>query len=566
MTLSVANALPKTLIRGTQNSAQHIIKAHSANELFFAVVGHVGSGTSTIVKALERILNGDAGRPLPGGKPYQVKVLKARDAIVNWAENAGHLANGLKAGKVEQVIQLQDLGDAMREQDHSAVARSLINSIRLARAELKGEPTSNGVVQPDGSPRAYIIDALRHPAEAHLLRSLYRNAFALIGVVCNNETMRKERLREKFEGKTSDVSITDIMTRDSKDLDPEKKNGQRVMDTFHLADYFIDNSENRVIPKELEKRPLPNSNWTVNEQLLRLVKIITHESVERPTTSETAMHAAHGAQMRSACLSRQVGAALIDGNGNLISTGTNEVPRAGGGVYSQEDHSRSHEDFRCAYRDTPECSNTKEQETIIGDLIDTVAKTEALDAETRSLLQKALSEKGARKKLHQEFRRSRVGGLLEFSRAVHAEMDALLSAARVGTSTVNCRLFVTTYPCHYCARHIVSAGVTEVQYIEPYPKSQALALHGDSIATSLMKQSGSGVNGSKVLFRPFTGVAPRLYQRAFLKDRELKRQDGGFEMGEPDWGTAWDVSRFSYADLEVKLRADAPQEPEVRRG
>ena len=42
-------------------------------------------------------------------------------------------------------------------------------------------------------------------------------------------------------------------------------------------------------------------------------------------------------------------------------------------------------------------------------------------------------------------------------------------------------MFVTTFPCHYCARHIVSAGIDEVQYIEPYPKSQAIGLHRDSI-------------------------------------------------------------------------------------
>ena len=39
--------------------------------------------------------------------------------------------------------------------------------------------------------------------------------------------------------------------------------------------------------------------------------------------------------MRSACLSRQVGCALMDSAGTLIATGTNEAPRAGGGVYGE---------------------------------------------------------------------------------------------------------------------------------------------------------------------------------------------------------------------------------------
>lgn len=42
-------------------------------------------------------------------------------------------------------------------------------------------------------------------------------------------------------------------------------------------------------------------------------------------------------------------------------------------------------------------------------------------------------------------------------------------------------LYSTTYPCHGCAKHIVAAGISEVVYYEPYPKSRALALHDDSI-------------------------------------------------------------------------------------
>jgi len=37
------------------------------------------------------------------------------------------------------------------------------------------------------------------------------------------------------------------------------------------------------------------------------------------------------------------------------------------------------------------------------------------------------------------------------------------------------------FPCHYCEGQIVSGGVDEVQFIEPYPKSLAIDLHDDSI-------------------------------------------------------------------------------------
>lgn len=529
------SSVPRSPLQASRGS-QEVLKQHAANELVFAVVGHVGSGTSTIAEKLGELLAG----PRAAGGSYEVKLLKARDVITDWAQRHELLSEKLELGNLQHVIKLQNLGDSMREGDHTTVARALVEQIRRARATFQQKEPGTGAIQPDGRRRAYIIDAIRHPAEAHFLRSLYRNAFALIGVVCQEET-RAERLRGKYTRNAGDADIQDFMERDAKD--PDKKHGQRVSDAFHLADFFIDNSEERYLPRERgQTERQENPEWDVPDQLLRLVRIITHARVERPTTSETAMHAAYGAQMRSACLSRQVGAALIDGNGNLVATGANEVPRAGGGVYGQGfDEPSPRQDHRCAFRTNPYCSNTREQNEIIAGLLDSIPQLKGLSPEARAELQKQL-------------RRSRIGGLLEFSRAVHAEMDALLSAARMGASTQGSRLFVTTFPCHYCARHIVGAGVDEVQYIEPYPKSRAMDLHGDSITHSPRGWVAPSKGGSKVLFRPFTGVAPRLYWRAFLKDRELKSEvDGSMQIGAPDWGTAWDISQVSYAELEKKL-------------
>jgi hypothetical protein len=138
-------------------------------------------------------------------------------------------------------------------------------------------------------------------------------------------------------------------------------------------------------------------------------------------------------------------------------------------------------------------------------------------------------------------------------------MDALLSAGREGISTVAGRLYVTTFPCHYCARHIVSAGIDEVQFIEPYFKSRALNLHNDAITLEVTGWVPPSKGGRKVLFRPFVGVAPRLYKRAFLKDRELKNaQNGEFDMKPPAWGTAWHLRTTGYVELEAVL---AKQEP-----
>lgn len=84
---------------------------------------------------------------------------------------------------------LQDYGDDMRAeknsggtQDYAAIARALAIKIKAARANQMGVPSDPGkAVQPDGRPRAYILDSLRHPEEVNLLRRVYLRAFVLIG-------------------------------------------------------------------------------------------------------------------------------------------------------------------------------------------------------------------------------------------------------------------------------------------------------------------------------------------------------------------------------------------------
>jgi deoxycytidylate deaminase len=505
---------------------------NAANELVFAVVGHVGSGTSTIAEALMNIL---ASPSLEGGA-YEATVLKARVVIANWADQAGEKVPSTDRPDLGAVESFQDLGDEMRlkAKDNAAVAKGMILNIRQLRAQKRGlDDPGLGPVIPDGKRRAYILDSIRHPAEVELLRHIYQDAFILIGVVCE-EQRRLSRVMKKYED-AGETKARRFMKRDEK---AAEKHGQRVSDAFHLSDFFVDNTVERFEPSGAE-----NEAWDINAKLRRLVRIITHSAITRPEIGETAMQHAHSAAMQSACLSRQVGAALVDANGNVVATGTNEVPQAGGGLYGERFEET--EDHRCAFRRTGSpayCSNSREQIRIVDELIDEVPEL------------KAITDPIRRNSIRQLIRRGRVGDLLEFSRAVHAEMDAVLSAGREGISTIGTRLYVTTFPCHYCARHLVSAGVDEVQFIEPYPKSQALGLHADAIQLEATGWLPPSRGGMKVLFRPFVGVAPRLYRRAFLKDRELKNSDtGNIETASPEWGTPWHLRTVGYPELEAAL-------------
>ncbi|MGD0669523.1 MAG: anti-phage dCTP deaminase [Bryobacteraceae bacterium] len=524
-----------TTEQGERRDSRAVIGEHASGELFLGVVGHAGSGTSEVATSLARLLeDGNLG-----GEPFDVEILKARDVIISWARKNGRAVPS-SFDTIASVRELQNLGDAMRAAktregppDFAVIARRLALRIRKTRAA-KTNVSSEGIdpILPDGKRRAYILDSIRHQGEVEFLRRLYTDAFILVGVVCE-EDRRRSRLGKKYSD-AGDKAAESFMKRDS---DADEKHGQHVSRAFHLADFFVDNTEDRLLRDQR-----PNPAWEINEHLSRLVKILTHVELVRPTVPETAMYHAYGAQMRSACLSRQVGAALVDATGNLIATGTNEVPKGGGGVYGQRFDDGSL-DERCAYRVSGprECTNTREQNRIIQELIQDVPELKALSANRKEALAT-------------ELRKTRIGRLLEFSRAVHAEMNAVLSAARQAISPVGTRLFVTTFPCHNCARQLVAAGVDEVQYIEPYPKSQALLFHNDSIQLEAAEWKPPSRGGEKVWVHPFSGVAPHMYDRAFIKDRPLKNETtGAMEFGSPDWGTQWDVRRISYVQLEAQL-------------
>jgi len=530
----------------SSRSSKAVLQGARSNELFVAVVGPAGSGASAAANALEGFLQQESVED----DHYEVIVVKASELIREWAEANNRSVPPIGRKSLEGIRQMQDNGDAMRlvTGDNAAVARAVIGRISERRAAASGLAKGHF----DGKPRAYIIDSLRHPAEAHLLRRVYQDAFTLIGVVCD-PAQREIRLKTNlFSGPDRGLPATAKAVADfvNRDADAPEKHGQHVTDTFHEADFFVDNSRDA---------SQDTRNTAMNDPLRRLVDLLTSRQVVRPTAAETAMHHAHSAQLRSACMSRQVGAALVDPEGNVVATGTNEVPRAGGGVYGETFEEEPGGDQRCIFRETRYCSSNREQNDIIEALID--AFPSLVDGRERSAVAA-------------ELRRTRIGGLIEFSRAVHAEMDALLSAARTGVSPQGCRLFVSTFPCHYCARHIVTAGIDEVQYIEPYPKSRALALHCDSITTdstgwvppSKPKDEKERTKGGdttepnrKVLFRPFVGVAPRLYARVFLKDRDYKdKVTGEYALGASDWGGPSDLFKVRYADLEMQLDLGKP--------
>ncbi len=57
----------------------------------------------------------------------------------------------------------------------------------------------------------------------------------------------------------------------------------------------------------------------------------------------------------------------------------------------------------------------------------------------------------------------------EICRAVHAEQNAIVQAAKHGVSIDGADLYCTHQPCSICAKMIINAGIKTVFYVNGYP-------------------------------------------------------------------------------------------------
>src|SRR4030081_3333638 len=65
------------------------------------------------------------------------------------------------------------------------------------------------------------------------------------------------------------------------------------------------------------------------------------------------------------------------------------------------------------------------------------------------------------------------GGAYDICVCVHAEQNAILTAARFGQQTLGSSLTSTTQPCFGCLKEMLQAGVTEVRYLHAWNPVEA---------------------------------------------------------------------------------------------
>ena len=69
----------------------------------------------------------------------------------------------------------------------------------------------------------------------------------------------------------------------------------------------------------------------------------------------------------------------------------------------------------------------------------------------------------------------------ELCRALHAEQNAIIQAAKIGVSTEGATIYITLQPCVICAKMLVNAGITRIVHKGEYP---------DELSRAILEEAG----------------------------------------------------------------------------
>ena len=346
---------------------------------------------------------------------------------------------------------------------------------------------------------AYIIRQFKRKEEITHLRAVYGKKFIQISAHASQADREKSIVR-RIAKATSNLTRDEIeevakqlINRDYNES--KAPHGQRVKDVFYRGDVFVN----------------AKSEATAENTITRFIQAFFGKNSISPEKHEYGAYIAASASLRSIDTSRQIGAAIFTDAGEIIAMGSNEVPKAGGGTYWPDGEIEPHRDF-----DDKRDPNSVRKRRIMFDLLDRL-NTSGFLKDSRKLSDERYSSIIEDRAI----RKSLLNDITEYGRMAHAEMNAITDAARLGRATKDAILFSTTFPCHNCAKHIVAAGIKEVIFIEPYPKSQAIKLNDDSIC---IEEDNTG----KVVFKHFVGISPKRYRDIFEKGKR-RDNNGNFK-------------------------------------
>jgi deoxycytidylate deaminase/dephospho-CoA kinase len=354
---------------------------------------------------------------------------------------------------------LQRLGDELRQERGAGVL------VELALAEEAKEATPFDHI---------VVDSIRNLGEVERLRDEFGYRFILMAILASSEDRWVRIGTSEYieKGRTQDEFVED----DQRDRNEETDHGQQVELTIDAADIIIDNSG---------EVPLPNFKAKVIEFTDLAVGTVNRHA----TKDELHMHMAFSSAHTSKCLKRNVGAVIVDSEGEVLGIGYNENPSSTHPCVEEPEY-----EYRC-FRDIvrnnhfaqltqqgarcPECGEP------IPELVGPPWRCPSCLAG------------GKKTNLEAYFFPDRA---MNWCTAIHAEERAILAA---GHSARGASLYTTTFPCFLCAEKIINAGIGVICFTEAY---------ADSLSEGRLDLAG-------VRHRQFEGVRSSAFERLFPRQK-----------------------------------------------
>jgi deoxycytidylate deaminase len=490
---SADGAAPSADGRGSpEDSKRAVLTSIVYPELVICLCAAVGTDTGVVTDALGAELRAVSYEPVP---------IRLSQLMVQLPG-----LEGLRDIKKEDVRIRKSMlaGNALREQlGEDAMARLMLTEIHAFRKEREH---TNPDIQAERS--CFIVSSLKRKEEWATIRTLFGTRAFLVSIY----EPRGQRTNNLCKGiaksrNSPDPTTFEKIAGDLIDIDQKEQGiafGQRLEEVFPLADVFLKADER------------------LRENARRFVQLLFRAPYITPTIDEFLMFHARASSQRTADLSRQVGAVISTKAGEILATGCNEVPKAGGGVVWDKvaGTSRDYRDYKLG-----QDGAAAAKKELVADVLEALAQADWLKPELKGVSPDELAQRALFSK-EEPLAAAKISNTLEFGRIVHAEMAAICDAAMRGVSIRWGTLYCTTFPCHMCARHIIAAGIRRVVYIEPYPKSQAKRLYAKAIRVD----EDADADPDAVKFEAFVGISPTRFLDLF---EMVGRKDGqGYALNE----------------------------------
>jgi len=317
-----------------------------------------------------------------------------------------------------------------------------------------------------------VIDGIRNIGEVDWLRKRHTE-FWLIAVYADYQT-QWNRIKELDLYPNERVFERDNQ-RDSGEDEPF---GQTVRRCVYESDYILKNL--KVI------QPASIREQTLADKMMRDIRVMRCEkdSLRDPFPQEVFMATAVSHSHASHCMKRKVGALIVDEVNNIsLSVGYNDNPIGMEPCFSLYDG---------------QCYKDRVMETKLENMIPFFCPECGKKHEAKKPTWKCDGIKDDKTPCRCNFKLKFFPSRnIELCTAIHAEERAIKSLGL--KSAEGSTIYVNTFPCLQCARHIKDAGITKVVYIEAYPIQEAV---------DYLKKN-------EIDIQSFEGFKPRVFNQIF---------------------------------------------------